>query len=158
MLKKKILYLASPYGFTDSGTKFMENEVLPILIKKFIVKNPWAFASKYEKLFQKILKHDSIHKQKMKMKPINMKIGKSNQKMIDESDYVLAILDGTDVDSGVASEIGYAFAKKKKVFGYRNDWRQTGDNIASIVNLQVEFFIQSSGGKIFRTINELESL
>ena len=35
------------------------------------------------------------------------------------SDVANAVLDGTDVDSGTASEIGYAFAKGKAIVGYR---------------------------------------
>ena len=68
---------------------------------------------------------------------------------------MLAILDGTDVDSGTASEIGYAFALGKKILGYRGDFRLTGDNPGSTVNLQVEYFIRKSGGRIVRSVEEL---
>lgn len=36
---------------------------------------------------------------------------------------MLAILDGQDVDSGTAAEIGYAFARRKPIVGYRGDLR-----------------------------------
>ena len=61
---------------------------------------------------------------------------------------VLANLDGQDVDSGTAAEIGYAFAKGKPIIGYRGDLRLSSDNVGSTVNLQVEFFIRESGGEI----------
>ena len=61
---------------------------------------------------------------------------------------VLANLDGQDVDSGTAAEIGYAFAKGKPIIGYRGDVRLSSDNVGSTVNLQVEFFIRESGGEI----------
>jgi nucleoside 2-deoxyribosyltransferase len=61
---------------------------------------------------------------------------------------VFAVLDGTDVDSGTAAEIGYAFAKGKPILGYRGDFRLSADNDGSIVNLQVEYFIRASGGTI----------
>lgn len=156
-MKKKILYLASPYGFTDAGRKFMNQEIVPRLIQKFKVSNPWDDSSKYAKKFDKISKEPILKIQLKKFKKINMEIGKMNKEMIDKSKYVLAILDGTDVDSGVAAEIGYAFVKKKKIFGYRSDFRQTGDNIGSIVNLQVEFFINESGGLIFQKIEDMET-
>ena len=34
---------------------------------------------------------------------------------------VVAVLDGADVDSGTAAEIGYAFARGKLIVGYRGD-------------------------------------
>jgi nucleoside 2-deoxyribosyltransferase len=61
---------------------------------------------------------------------------------------VLANLDGQDVDSGTAAEIGYAFAKGKPIIGYRGDLRLSSDNVGLTVNLQVEFFIRESGGEI----------
>lgn len=67
---------------------------------------------------------------------------------IDTSDAVLSILDGPDVDSGTAAEIGYAFAKNKPIVGYRGDFRLSADNVGGIVNLQVEYFIRASGGTI----------
>lgn len=42
---------------------------------------------------------------------------------IDRADVVLAVLDGTDADSGTAFECGYAFALGKPVVGLRADFR-----------------------------------
>jgi nucleoside 2-deoxyribosyltransferase len=44
---------------------------------------------------------------------------------IAKSDAVLAVLDGADVDSGVAFEMGYAHALKIPVVGVRTDFRQS---------------------------------
>ena len=41
---------------------------------------------------------------------------------------VIAILDGTDVDSGTAWEAGYAHGLGKKVIGLRTDFRQAGED------------------------------
>jgi len=70
---------------------------------------------------------------------------------------MLAVLDGTDVDSGTAAEIGYAAALNKKICGYRGDFRKSGDNEGSVINLQVEYFILSSGGQIVSDLVMLES-
>jgi len=51
---------------------------------------------------------------------------------------VLAVLDGVDIDSGTAAEIGYAFAKE-----------------GSTVNLRVEYFIWASGGDIVARVADL---
>lgn len=57
---------------------------------------------------------------------------------VDNSDLVVAVLDGVDVDSGTAWEIGYAYAKGKPVIGLRTDFRSLSDGI---VNLMVEMAI-----------------
>lgn len=87
---------------------------------------------------------------------LNADIGKMNQDSIDSCDVVFAVLDGPDVDSGTASEIGYAYARKKLIVGYRGDFRLSADNEGGVVNLQVEHFIRSSGGTIIRELSELD--
>jgi nucleoside 2-deoxyribosyltransferase len=59
------------------------------------------------------------------------------------------------VDSGTAAEIGYAFAQGKPILGYRGDLRLSADNEGATVNLQVEYFIQASGGEIIFHIDDL---
>ena len=46
----------------------------------------------------------------------------SDLKAIDNSDLVLAILDGSDADSGTRYECGYAYSRKK-ILGIRTDFR-----------------------------------
>jgi nucleoside 2-deoxyribosyltransferase len=75
-------------------------------------------------------------------------VGRRNAELIEESDALFAILDGADVDSGTAAEVGYAAARGKPIVGVREDLRQTGDNPGVTVNLQVEYFIRSTGGSI----------
>ena len=67
---------------------------------------------------------------------------------------VLAVLDGEDVDSGTAAEIGYAAALARPVVGVRTDLRITGDNEATLVNLQVEWFIIESGGRLTTSLDD----
>ena len=50
-----------------------------------------------------------------------------NVSEIDDAQAVLAILDGADVDSGTAWEVGYAVAKNKLIVGLRTDLRRSGD-------------------------------
>ena len=57
---------------------------------------------------------------------------------VDSSDFVVAVLDGVDVDSGTAWEIGYAYAKEKPIIGLRTDFRTLSEGI---VNLMVEMSI-----------------
>ena len=90
------------------------------------------------------------------MKVLNKELAISNERLLEKADIVVAILDGSDVDSGVAAEIGYAYALRKKIIGYRSDFRVTGDNQGVTVNIQVEHFINESGGYIVRKISDLK--
>lgn len=63
-------------------------------------------------------------------------IFKKNIEALDNSDLVIAIIDGADADSGTSWEIGYAYAKGKKIIALRTDFRKVGDN--EIVNLMLE--------------------
>lgn len=63
---------------------------------------------------------------------INDKSGYADSKMIaladteylDESDVLIAVLDGAVIDPGLASEIGYAYATGKSIIGLYTDVRQ----------------------------------
>ena len=59
-----------------------------------------------------------------------------NVAAIDKADILVAVLDGVDVDSGTAWEIGYAHALGKPVYGLRTDFRTLG--IEGVVNLMIE--------------------
>lgn len=72
--------------------------------------------------------HDTTDRQKI--------IFDKNLKGIEKSDILVAVIDGADVDSGTAWEIGYAFARGKPVIGFRTDFRTLG--IEGTVNLMIE--------------------
>ena len=59
-----------------------------------------------------------------------------NVDAIDSSGIIVAVIDGTDVDSGTAWEIGYAFARGKPIIGLRTDFRTLG--IEGTVSLMIE--------------------
>lgn len=55
---------------------------------------------------------------------------------LQKSDMVVTVLDGVDVDSGTAWELGYAYATGKQIVGIRTDFRiQTPDEK---VNLMIQ--------------------
>ena len=87
---------------------------------------------------------------------LKQSLGEKNAKAIRDANGMVAVLDGVDVDSGTAAEIGYAAALGKRIIGYRGDYRRTGEDPVSVVNLQVEYFIEKNGGVIVRTLKELE--
>ena len=83
-------------------------------------------------------------------------IGALNEDGIRDSDMLLGIVDGPEVDSGTAVEIGFAAGIGLKCFGLRTDWREVGDLLGLPINLQVLHFIEKSGGRLFRSIKEIE--
>ena len=88
-------------------------------------------------------------------KAIATQIGKANEEAIRASDIVVGVLDGAELDSGAVSEIGFAAALGKKCYGLRTDFRNSGDFDGIPINLQVLYWIESSGGKLFRLISEI---
>ncbi len=56
---------------------------------------------------------------------------------------------------GTVSEIGFAAGLGKKCYGLRTDFRDSGDFDGIPINLQVLYWIESSGGKLFRRIDQI---
>lgn len=143
----KKVYVASPLGFSDAGRYFHKNYLLPRLKQSGVdVLDPWA--SSLDKTSAEIASRSLTTQEALE-------VGKLNTKLIGDSDIVVAILDGSDVDSGVAAEIGYAFGIGKRILGYRGDFRLTSETASCTVNLQIETFIRESGGRIFNNIDGL---
>ena len=80
-----------------------------------------------------------------------------NLKGIENSDMLVAVIDGTDVDSGTAWEIGYAFSKGKPVLGLRTDFRTLG--IEGTVNLMIErsLVLCSSVSELLNHLKSMQS-
>jgi nucleoside 2-deoxyribosyltransferase len=75
---------------------------------------------------------------------------------VDTSDIVLAVLDGgSDVDSGTAWEMGYAYAKGIPVLGLKTDFRTFGDE--GIVNLMMEMAVEALERDVDSILKELEN-
>ncbi len=150
------IYLASPLGFAQSTMPFM-HDLVPRLRTHVEVHNPWDPPGTGDP-FAGIVGIDSLAERTRRLAEINAEIGRLNREAIDAADGLFAILDGVDVDSGTAAEIGYAFARGKYICGLRTDMRLAGDNLGATVNLQVEYFIHASGGTIVTTAAELVAL
>lgn len=153
-MKKQIAYLAGPLGFSEVGRLFHSTKLVPLIIEMgFEVRDPWALTP--VELINSAFALPYGQEKKDKWSSVNSVIGRNNAQAIKESDIIIAVLDGTDVDSGTATEIGYGSALGKPTIGYRGDFRLSSDNDGCMVNLQVEYFIYLNGGEI---VTNLESL
>ena len=141
------LYVASPLGFSEAGRQFYYDTLLPRLAASACeILDPWMLTDAAKIKAVSDMPYGAAKRDAWRS--LGAEIGRNNAAAIAACDTLLAVLDGSDVDSGTASEIGYAFALKKRIVGYRSDFRLAGDNEGAIVNLQVEYFIRQSGGTI----------
>ncbi|PHP45281.1 nucleoside 2-deoxyribosyltransferase [Methanosarcinales archaeon ex4572_44] len=87
------------------------------------------------------------------------KIFRENLRAIEECDLVVAVLDGSDADSGTAWEIGYASAIGKPVIGLKTDFRTLGPE--GRVNLMIEQSITrlcTTTDELVNGVQELKTL
>lgn len=132
-------YVASPLGFTEAGRYYYDDRLIPALESVVSPVDPWALTQEAE-IAAAIESHDGAQ-------GLAMEMGRRNARAIDGCQLLVAVLDGQEVDSGTASEVGYAYARGLPCLGLRSDLRKAGEQGAQI-NLQVEFFIRDSGGEI----------
>ena len=150
----RALYVASPLGFSEAGRAFYDSQFLSTIRGAgFEPLDPWALTDAAKVDAIRALSDEVRRRAAWRM--LSHEIAEANRSAIDRSDGVVAVLDGPDVDSGTAAEIGYAFARGKRIVGYRGDFRRTGDNDGVLVNLQVEYFIRAGGGDIVASLGDL---
>jgi len=150
------IYMAGPLGFSEAGRHFYNSVLVPFVKSLgYEVLDPWGLTD--ARKIEAVQRMPYGPEKREAWRKLNREMAATNRAAIDEAHGVIAILDGTDVDSGTAAEIGYAFARGKLIVGYRGDFRLSADNEGSIVNLQVEFFIRRSGGTIVDRYEDLES-
>lgn len=129
-------YVASSLGFSEPGRLYSEQVLLPALRPHVEVIDPWSLFGPAD-----LTRLDFDEERHVS------EVGRRNAEAIASCELLIALLDGQELDSGTAAEIGYASALGLTCFGLRTDFRQIGEPGAT-VNLQVEAFIELSGGLI----------
>ncbi|WP_129598458.1 nucleoside 2-deoxyribosyltransferase [Methanohalophilus profundi] len=100
---------------------------------------------------------DSADTKNMRKEQDAAELFRKNSEAIDRADLIIAILDGgSDVDSGTAWEIGYAYAKNIPVMGLRTDFRTLG--IEGTVNLMIEKTLIKLVYSTDKLLTELENM
>jgi nucleoside 2-deoxyribosyltransferase len=160
-MKEVKAYLANQFGFYELGRLcILDNFLIPKLKAIGItINDPFEENKKFfdgEEL--KRLEEAGLYNEvKLFWQRFDEKVTPTNNKYMQDSDCLLALLDGGHaVDDGVASEIGYyAGIKRGPVFGLRSDFRG-GENIGCSINPQVQGYIRESGGVIITPPNAIE--
>jgi len=147
------VYLASPLGFSPEYRSYRERIKARLVELGYEVFDPWV--QPFSKAIHEASGIDDYHERVAAFARLAEQIGAANADAIRKCDILLGVLDGADVDSGTAAEIGFAMAIGKRCFGLRTDWRDSGE-FGLPLNLQVLHFIEKSGGKLFRRIEEIE--
>ncbi len=139
MTGKKTIYLAAPL-FSEAEQEFNRKLRDQIVERGFSVFLP---------------QEDSNDTTDMRHDEKQSYIFNKNHKAIDNSNLIVAILDGgSDVDSGTAWELGYAFANNKTVLALKTDFRTLGSE--GIVNLMVEVSVDALATDVSGLMDALE--
>jgi nucleoside 2-deoxyribosyltransferase len=131
----KTVYLASPLGFSPEWKTYRDKITQRLHELGCTVLDPWEGP-----FHDAIAEASAVQDWPSRVQAFSEKAarrGKANEEMIRSSDIVLGVLDGGELDSGTASEIGFAAALGKKCYGLRTDFRDSGDFDGLPINLQV---------------------
>lgn len=148
------IYLASPLGFSPENDSYRDKIKQHLIQHGHEIFDPWS----QEETARRIKNALAIEDQAERKQAISLAAaftGTANADGICWADVVLAVLDGAELDSGTAAEVGYGAGIGKKCFGLRTDFRDTGDLPGLPFNLQVLYFINQSGGMLFRKIEDI---
>ncbi len=147
------LYLASPLGFSLEWKSYREKIKRRLTDLSCTVLDPWD--PKFHDIIEEARGIRDWPARVAAFLDIARQIGKANEDMIRSCDVVLGVVDGPELDSGTVSEIGFAAGLGKKCFGLRTDFRESGDFDGIPINLQVLYWIESTGGMLFRSIDKI---
>ena len=119
-LKKK-LYLANPYGFSKQTKKLLDDFINIFNDLNVEVYEPFE---RSKNIIQK-------------EKEWAYELARNNFNDLKKCDCIFAIVNGTPPDEGVMIELGIAIALKKKIFLYRDDFRNCSDSNQYPLNLML---------------------
>lgn len=146
------VYLAGPSGFFEAGLLWHQTVVVPAVERAGLVPvDPWADASPTRAIMTSM---EFGPERRAALERENQRQCRQNLELVDKSMAILASLDGPDVDSGTALEIGYGFAGGLLIVGLRTDSRLSGDNEGARVNLMLETCILDSGGILTSSVDQ----
>lgn len=120
--RKKIIYLANPYGFSKQQKAGPLQEIVGAL--RDVNLEVWE---PFERNDQADMSKDrAAHT-----------VGQADMNDVRNSDGIFAIVNGTPPDEGVMVELGMAIAWGKRVFLFRDDFRRCTDSAAYPLNLML---------------------
>lgn len=146
IIKKPLVYLASPLGFSDTAKRY----VLPQIIQQL------------EKCNVEVYEPFSRNEQNG-LGPSSGKdlwaldIAYADVNGVKNADAIFAVINGTPPDEGVAVELGVAIALNKPTFLFRDDFRKCADSNTFPCNLMLYAGLPREGFEkyIYNSIDEI---
>ena len=140
---KKKLYLANPYGFSKQIKSLLQE-----------------FTNIFKDL--NIDVYEPFERTKYMMKKEGdwaYDLAKSNFYDLKKCDGIFAIVNGTPPDEGVMIELGIAIALKKKIFLFRDDFRNCSDSNQYPLNLMLFLGLPRDNWEkyYFQSLNDISS-
>lgn len=148
------LYIASPLGFSPEHDCYRKRITEQLEAQGHTVFDPWE-QQEVDQRIRDALSHQDLELKQQALADAAGYAGQINARGVRSCDGLLAVLDGTELDSGTVAELGYAAGLGKPCYGLRTDIRDVGELPGLPINLQVLHFIQASGGCLFRGIDEI---
>lgn len=149
------VYLASPLGFSPENDHYRDKVKERLNQLHCTVFDPWDQEEVGGRI-EDALAAPFGPERSGAIKEAAQFAGRVNADGIRAADVVLAVLDGTEPDSGTVAEVGFGAGIGKRCFGLRTDIRDCGDLPGLPLNLQLLHFIEYSGGGLFRSIEAIE--
>ena len=131
---KKIIYLASPYGFSAQQKELL----LPPFVE--------ALESLGAEVWEPFVRNNQID---FSESGWAYRVGQADLKDVVKSDAIFAIVNGTPPDEGVMVELGAAIALNKKVFLFRDDFRRCTDCEDYPLNLMIFTGLPENGWEAY---------
>jgi CYTH domain-containing protein/nucleoside 2-deoxyribosyltransferase len=144
------VYVASALGPSEAGRRYAADVLLPALRDAGLEPlDPWDLPDDPTDAARRIADAPA---RREALARAQRAVAARRGALIRSASGVFAVLDGPEIDSGTAAEIGFAAALGIPCVGVRTDLRSAGDNEATVVNPQVEWFIESTGGAVHRDV------
>ena len=139
---RKKLYLANPYGFSKQ-TKTLLQEFIEI----------------FKDLNLEVFEPFERAKRLTQQSDWAYEVARSNFLDLKKCDCIFAIVNGNPPDEGVMIELGIAIALKKKIFLFRDDFRNCSDSNQYPLNLMIFIGLPRDNWKkyYFESLQEIKS-
>ena len=140
---KKKLYLANPYGFSKQTNKLLYEFINIFNDLNIEVYEPFART-------KNIIQKESAW-------AYDLAINNFND--LKKCDCIFAIVNGTPPDEGVMIELGIAIAMRKKIFLFRDDFRNCSDSNKYPLNLMLFLGLPRNNWKkfYFESLEDIKS-
>lgn len=132
-MKKKTIYLANPYGFSESANRL----ILPLIKREL------------EGLGLEVWEPFERNNQHQDSQDAGYIIGQQDKEDTIKADAIFAVVNGEPPDPGVMVELGIAIALNKPTFLFRDEYISSSDTYEYPLNLMIFTGLPKRGWRTF---------